>query len=71
MRYHWNLGSRPSLRGFHGAIKNPVEHREDVATGPEQRRGQFSELRDKKNQAIAFHESWLLKLPEKTELLFH
>jgi hypothetical protein len=24
-------------------IKNPVEHREDVATGPEQRRGQFSE----------------------------
>jgi hypothetical protein len=24
-------------------IKNPVEHRKDVSTGPEQRRGQFSE----------------------------
>jgi hypothetical protein len=42
----------------HGAIKNPVEHRKDVSTGPEQRRGRFSQLGDKKNQAIAFHNLW-------------
>nr|ALS90856.1 MetaGeneMark_Unknown Function [uncultured bacterium] len=24
-------------------MKNPVEHRKDVSTGPEQRRGRFSE----------------------------
>jgi hypothetical protein len=26
-------------------IKNPVEHRKDVATGPEQRRGQYFRVR--------------------------
>jgi hypothetical protein len=28
-------------------IKNPVEHHEDVATGPEQRRGRVTESRNK------------------------
>jgi len=53
----WRATSIWHLASSINPIKNPAEHREGEATGPEQRRGRLNapSKGDNKDQAIAFH----------------